>query len=176
LSAEIFMPRKFIKRWLPDATTLRNTPGLKTLGYLFDNPSLFQLNRRSVALAFLVGLFLCYIPTPGQALLAAFGAVALRANLPVAVALVWVSNPFTLPFFVLSAYGAGAFFLGGSAIQLPDEFSLAWSLTVWKPFLLGSLIMAVLAGGSGYFLVNIIWRVSVQRRWMLRIRSRLSRH
>lgn len=167
------MQRKFIKRWLPDANTLRNTPGLKSLGYLFDNPNLFHLNRRSVALAFLVGLFFCYIPTPGQAFLAAFSAFLLRANLPIAVALVWVSNPLTLPFFVLTSYGAGAFLLGGGTIQLPDEITLAWTTTVWKPFLLGSFILAVVAGISGYLLVNIIWRVSVARRWGQRIRSRL---
>jgi uncharacterized protein len=167
------MPRKFIKRWLPDATTLRKTPGLKSLGHLFDNPSLFQQNRRSVALAFLVGLFFCYIPAPGQAFFAAFGAFALRANLPIAVALVWVSNPFTLPFFVLSSYGAGAFLLGGGAIELPEEITWAWTLTIWKPFFLGSFILAVAAGLSGYLLVNIIWRVSVGRRWGQRIRSRL---
>lgn len=166
------MPRKFFKRWLPDSTTLRNTPGLKSVAHLLDNPSLFQLNRRSVAVAFFVGLFFCYMPTPGQALLAALGAFSLRANLPISVALVWVSNPFTLPFFVLSAYGAGAFFLGGGSIQMPAEFNFDWFLTVWKPFLLGSLIMGTVAGAAGYLLVTIIWRVSVWRRWSTRLRSR----
>ena len=166
------MPRKFIKRWLPDADTLRKTPGLKSLGHVLDDPHLFHLNRRSVAVAFLVGLFFCYIPTPGQAFLAAFGALFLRGNLPIAVALVWVSNPFTLPFFVLTAYGAGAFVLGGGAIELPPAITWAWIKTIWQPFLLGSLIMAIIAGVAGYFLVNLLWRFSVARRWLRRTRER----
>ena len=35
----LFMPRKFIKRWLPDADTLRKTPGLKHLGYCVGRPT-----------------------------------------------------------------------------------------------------------------------------------------
>ncbi|HMW49342.1 MAG TPA: DUF2062 domain-containing protein [Cellvibrionaceae bacterium] len=166
------MPRKFIKRWLPDADTLRKTPGLKSLGHVLDDPHLFHLSRRSVAVAFLVGLFFCYIPTPGQAFLAAFGALVLRGNLPIAVALVWVSNPFTLPFFVLSAYGAGAFVLGGGAIELPESITWAWFKTIWQPFLLGSVIMGLVAGLAGYGAINLIWRVSVARRWVRRMRER----
>jgi uncharacterized protein (DUF2062 family) len=164
----LFMPRKFIKRWLPDADTLRKTPGLKHLGTVLDDPHLFHLSRRSVAVAFLVGLFFCYIPTPGQAFLAAFGALLLRGNLPIAVALVWVSNPFTLPFFVLTAYGAGAVVLGGGAIELPAAITWQWIKSIWQPFLLGSVIMGLIAGLAGFFAVNIIWRISVARRGVRR--------
>jgi uncharacterized protein len=166
------MPRKFIKRWLPDAQTLRKTPGLKSLGSILDNPNLFYLTRRSVSVAFFVGLFFCYMPTPGQAFLAAVSAYFLRGNLPIAVALVWISNPFTLPFFVLSAYGAGALVLGGGAIAVPEDISWLWVKTIWQPFLLGSLIMGLCTGVAGYFLINIIWRVSVARRWTKRLRAR----
>ncbi|HEY6529236.1 MAG TPA: DUF2062 domain-containing protein [Cellvibrionaceae bacterium] len=166
------MPRKFIKRWLPNSDTLRKTPGLKSLGHVLDNPNLFHLNRRSVAVAFLVGLFFCYMPTPGQAFLAAFGALILRGNLPIAVALVWISNPFTLPFFVLTAYSAGAFVLGGGTVTIPAEISLGWAKTIWKPFLFGSLIMGLVAGFGGYVAINVIWRISVGRRWAQRPRSR----
>ncbi len=170
------MPRKFIKRWIPDAETLRNTPGLKSLGHLLDDPNLFHLNRRSVSVAFLVGLFFCYMPTPGQAFLAAFGAFWLRGNLPIAVALVWVSNPFTLPFFVLTAYGAGALMLGTPALAMPEHITFEWLKTIWpsiwQPFILGSIIMGVLAGGLGYFAVQLGWRLSVARRWTRRQKIR----
>jgi uncharacterized protein (DUF2062 family) len=83
-----------------------------------------------------------------------------------------VSNPFTLPFFVLSAYGAGAFVLGGGAIELPASITWDWLKTIWQPFLLGSVIMAFIAGSLGYFAVNLIWRISVARRWVRRGRER----
>jgi uncharacterized protein len=168
----ILMPRKFIKRWLPDAQTLRNTPGLKSFGHWLEDPNLFHLNRRSVSIAFLVGLFFCYMPTPGQAFLAAFGAFWLRGNLPIAVALVWISNPFTLPFFVLSAYGAGALMLGSPSIHVPEAITWEWFKGIWQPFLLGSFIMGFLAGGGGYLAIQLVWRFSVARRWSRRQRQR----
>ncbi len=171
------MTKNFIRRWVPDAEKLSKTPGLGRLGNrLRDHPHLFHLNRHSVSYAFLVGLFFAYVPAPGQAFMAAAGAVILRANLPIALALVWISNPFTLPFFVLSAYSAGAFVLGAPAIELPNELSWHWVKSlgnlIW-PFAVGSFIMGAAAGLLGFMMVQGLWRWGVLRRWGQR-RQRLS--
>lgn len=167
------MLRKWLKRWTPDAGTLRSTPGLHFLGDWLDNPNLFHLNRRSVSLAFLVGLFFCYIPAPGQALMAAAGALMIRANLPISVALVWVSNPFTMPFFALSAYSAGAWMMGLPMVSVPEELSFAWFKTLWQPFLLGSVALGVVAGTLGYLLIQLFWRWNLLLRLRLRRKRRL---
>jgi uncharacterized protein (DUF2062 family) len=50
-----------------------------------------------------VGLFCAFIPVPFQMLLAAPSAIIFSANLPVSIALVWITNPITMPpiFFFL---------------------------------------------------------------------------
>lgn len=35
--------------------------------------------------------------------------------------------------------------------------------TIWKPFLVGSLIAGVTCSALGYFLVSTLWRLSVAR-------------
>ena len=69
--------------------------------------------------------------------------------------------------FVLTAYGAGAVVLGGGAIELPAAITWQWI----KPF--GSLFIGQRNYGpdcrpGGVFAVNIIWRISVARRWVRR--------
>ncbi|MCE9969096.1 DUF2062 domain-containing protein, partial [Aeromonas salmonicida] len=89
------MPKRIIKRWMPDQKTLKENKRLQLFGNLLLDNNLWHLNRRSAAGAFGVGLFMAWIPVPCQMLLAAGGAIACRVNLPLAVALVWLTNPIT---------------------------------------------------------------------------------
>ena len=84
---------------------------IKALGVLGDwvyASNLWHLNRYSASMAFFVGLFVAFMPIPGQVVVAAVLAVLLRCNLPLAVSLVFVTNPLTMaPVFYL-AYEIGA--------------------------------------------------------------------
>ena len=91
------MPRKFLRRFLPAAHQIRREGTLKVFGALLHNPNLWHLNRNSVAGAVSVGLFIAFVPAPGQMVLAAAAAIAVGRNLPIAVLMVWVSNPLTMP-------------------------------------------------------------------------------
>jgi uncharacterized protein (DUF2062 family) len=66
---------------------------LRPLGEWIYEPKLWHISRTSTAMAFAIGLFGAMIPIPGQVFLAAFLAIRLGANLPLSVALVWVTNP-----------------------------------------------------------------------------------
>ena len=57
---------------------------------------LWGFKRTSVARGCAIGLFCCMIPMPLQMLLAAAIALVWKANIPLSVALVWVSNPLTM--------------------------------------------------------------------------------
>ena len=65
------MPKKLFKRLAPDAAIIQNHPSLAFLGKLLQDPYLFHLNRRSVPLACLVGVFCAFLPLPAQMAIAA---------------------------------------------------------------------------------------------------------
>ena len=166
------MPRKLFKRWLPDPKKIRETPGLRFLGTLLHDPNLFHLNRHSVSVAFFVGLFVCFLPTPGQMALAALGALLFRCNLPIAVALIWISNPLTFPVIFYAAYKVGARVLGRPHGHFTFELSWDWLtsgfVAIWEPLLLGCLMFGVFFGAAGYLLIQWFWRWHVADRWKQR--------
>ncbi|HSG90689.1 MAG TPA: DUF2062 domain-containing protein [Pseudomonadales bacterium] len=132
-------------------------------------PDLWHLNRRSVSTAFAVGLFLGFFPVPGQMVIAAAAALWLRCNLPLSVALVWISNPVTIPPLFFFAYKLGAWVL-----QVPPEVThlpLSWDWllaraeAIWAPLLVGSLICGLVAALIGFTTVHVLWRWHVVQRW-----------
>lgn len=163
------MPRKTFKRWLPTPHKVRNTRALKFLGTLLHDPNLFHLNRHSVSVAFFVGLFIAFLPIPAQIPLAAAGALLFRCNLPIAVALVWVSNPLTFPFIFIACYKLGARILQIPEREFDFEFNLEWFhsefLGFWQPLLLGSVLASLFFGCSGYVIMQWTWRWYVVKRW-----------
>lgn len=118
------MPRHFIKKFLPSHEVIKRQKALKIFGNLLYNPNLWCLNRRSASGAFAVGLFMAFVPLPSQMLMAAGLAIMFGVNLPLSVALVWVSNPVTMPVLFYGAYRLGAWVL-----HSPDagfHFELTW--------------------------------------------------
>ena len=98
------MPKKFIRRFLPSHQSIKQNKALKIFGSVLHEPNLWHLNRRSAAGAFGIGLFFAFWPVPFQMWLSAGLAIPFRVNLPLSVATVWVTNPFTIPPIF---YGAG---------------------------------------------------------------------
>jgi uncharacterized protein (DUF2062 family) len=163
------MPRKFLKRYLPSPADLTAQRSLGMFGRRLADPDLWHLNRRSVSTAAAVGLFLAFFPVPGQMIFAVLAALRLRCNLPLSFALVWITNPLTMPPILFFAYKLGAWVL-----DIPptvDAFALSWDWLVarvdalWAPLLVGSLICAVTASALGWSVVQLVWRVSVVQRW-----------
>jgi hypothetical protein len=180
------MPRKFFRKYLPDAATVRANKYVALFGSLLRHPNLWHLNRDSVAGAVAIGLFSGLVPGPLQMLTALVLAVPLRRNLPVALLTTLYTNPFTIvPLYVL-AYGYGNLLLGGSAGALPVEpFVMNWSdwggslraLAAWmlelgKPLLVGLIALALTFAAAGYALVQVAWRAYVVLAWRARKRRR----
>ena len=105
------MPKKFIKRHAPDKEAIRDHKYMRIFGKLLYDPNLWHLNRRSVSGAFAVGLFWAFIPIPFQMVTAAATAIPARVNLPISVALVWITNPITMPPMFYSTYRVGTWIL-----------------------------------------------------------------
>ena len=91
------MPRKTIRRFLPDMSELLNRPSLGWIRSLPQDPNLLHLNRHSVSLAVFIGIFCAFVPIPIQTLMVIAMCFWQGANLPLAMVIIWMSNPLTIP-------------------------------------------------------------------------------
>ncbi len=170
------MARKLIKRYLPDGDKVTKNWLLRLLGPVLFDPLLWHVHRRNVAKGVAIGLFYGFMPLPVQMFLAAVTALIVRANLPISLALVWISNPITIPPMLFFVYKVGSWLIGPPV----DAHHFAWSLTaiakevalVWKQVAVGSLVCGAMAAVVGYFVFRLFWRVWVVHHWRWRCRQR----
>lgn len=167
------------KKFLPERKHLTEHKTLKIFGTLIHNPNLWHLNRYSVARAFSVGLFCAWIPVPFQMVLAAGFAILFHSNLPLSVALVWLTNPATMTPLFYFAYKMGAIILSIPPIPIKFELSYDWIvstlLKIWEPFLLGCLICGITSAIIGNVAIRLIWRYFTVKHWHNRHERRLAR-
>lgn len=163
------MPKKFLRRYLPTPKTVRENPALRPVSKWLNNPEIWHLHRRSVSGAAFIGLFCAFLPIPGQMLVAAILAVASRCNLPLSLALVWITNPLTIPPMFYFAYRLGAWLLGIDVAVAGIELSWSWWMSnlgnIGYPLLFGSLVCGWVCGLTGMVIVRVLWRMHVLRRW-----------
>ncbi|MFT6916376.1 MAG: hypothetical protein ACJAWL_002711 [Motiliproteus sp.] len=166
------MPRRFIKRYLPNEATIKAHPSLKRLGSALHNPNLWHLNRTSVSLAFLVGVFCAFLPIPLQMLVAALLAIMIHSNLPISVGLVWITNPLTMPPIFYFAYRLGSWLLGGNVHSIEFTMTLEWITSelslIWGPLLLGLLVCGLFFAMLSFLTVRWMWAWHVGKIWRLR--------
>jgi uncharacterized protein (DUF2062 family) len=87
-------------------------------------------------------------------------------NALLAIALVWITNPITMPFIYYIEYITGNFLLmQESTLQI--ELTIEWFQThlddIFIALYVGAFFYSVVFGALGYFLTNILWRSSVKR-------------
>ena len=162
--------RRHLRRVVPGAGEIRRHAFLRRVfGKLLFDIELWHLNRASVAGAVSVGLFMAWVPVPFQMILAAGAAISIRCNLPVAVALVWISNPVTAAPMYYGAYELGGWLLDVPPVDLRIDISLQWLLhelgRVWEPFLLGCFVIGIASAILGHVAVRLVWRAHVMVSW-----------
>ncbi|WPL17023.1 hypothetical protein Thiowin_02008 [Thiorhodovibrio winogradskyi] len=169
--------KDWLQRRLPDPGSLLKHRALRGVAHLLREPRLWVLNRHSVAGAFALGFFILYLPPFGQPFYAAFGAVKLRVNLPIAFSLVWLSNPLTIPPMFYFAYLVGSLLLLRPILPFEFSFWLDWHnwLGILGPVLLGSLVCATLGALVAYWTVQGLWRWNLVRRLKARRQARYGR-
>jgi uncharacterized protein (DUF2062 family) len=173
------MPKRTLKQLLPPPARIREIKALGILGEWIYQGNLWHINRYSASMAFFIGLFVAFVPLPGQMLIAAVLAILVRCNLPLAVSLVWITNPLTMPAFYYLAYRVGALLIGVPVKFVHFELSWDWVsgtlVAIWEPFLLGCLICGLFFGSMGYFVMNMAWRWRVAHHWHQRKVQRQAR-
>jgi uncharacterized protein len=187
--SRLTVPRKFFRKYLPDAEAVRSRRLVAVFGRRLQHPNLWHLNRRSVPGAIAIGLFAGLVPGPLQILTALLLAVPLKKNIPVAFVTTFYTNPLTIVPLYLLAYQYGALILGldrSAAAVTPFEMDwsdwfgsmlgmLDWTLALGKPLALGLVALALTLAAVGYFAVRIGWRVHVTMAWRSRSRRRKMR-
>ena len=157
---------------MPDHQSIKDNKYLKIFGRLLHNPHLWHLNRHSVAKAFAIGLFFAFMPVPFQMVLAAGVAILIHGNLPLAIALVWLSNPLTIPAIFYACYIVGTWILGAPEQAFKFEANWQWFVdsmsTIGPAFFLGCGVLAVIFSILGYFCIQGLWRYSVIKAWQKR--------
>ena len=166
------MPRKIIRRFLPDLKSLLDQRSLRWLGSLSHDPNLLHLNRHSVSLAVFIGIFCAFIPLPIQTLLAIAMCFWLGANLPLAMIIIWISNPLTIPPMFFLTYKLGSYILNTQVSGFSVDLSWQWfselGSDILLPLFLGSFISGTVLGLIGYFFILSLWRWQVIKNWEIR--------
>lgn len=163
------MPKQFLSQYLPKPKAVREHPALRPVSRWLHRPEIWHLHRRSVAGAAFIGFFCAFLPIPFQMVVAAALAIGARCNLPMSVALVWITNPITIPPIFYFAYRLGAWLLDMEIEVKTIELSWSWLGdhigTIGYPLVFGSLVCGWVSGVTAMVFVRIAWRLHVISRW-----------
>ena len=168
------MAKKILRKFLPHPDVIIHNRWIKLLGPRLQDPSLWHINRRSASLAFALGIFCAFIPVPFQMVIAAAGSIFMRVNILIAVPVVWISNPITIPPMFYFCYLVGVAMLGHHPEPFDFELSFAWLIdglaAIWQPFLLGCLTVGLVAALASFLLIRILWHLHILNHIKMRAR------
>lgn len=171
---------RFMVRHAPSRDEVMESRWLRPFGERVKRSDLWRFTRRSVPRGVFAGLFVgIFLMVPGlQIVGAALMSIPMRANIPIAAAMTFLSNPATTPFFLIAAIEVGnrmGFHADLAAFeQLMTSHA---SVGTWLRWLLSDAAPAILSGlfviGLGVALVGYIvslvgWRWWVGRKWRQR--------
>ena len=125
-----------------------------------------SINRKSISRGVLIGLFWGFIPMPMQMLAVVATTPFFKFNVPIAISMVWLSNPITMPFMYYMEYQTGNFILGNKGLD-NIELTLNWFRDNWDniltPLYVGTIPYSTVVSLIIYFIINNLWINSIQK-------------
>ncbi len=122
-------------------------------------------NRKMISKGVLIGIFIAFIPMPMQMALVLAVVPFTKFNVPIALAMCWLSNPFTMPPMYYMEYLTGSFFLG-TEVE-PVELTLDWFSNnihnIFIPLYFGTAFYSIFGSITAYWAVNHFWKKSVKK-------------
>jgi len=122
-------------------------------------------NRKMVSRAVFLGIFIAFIPMPMQMAAVLAFMPFFKFNVPIGLAMCWLSNPITMPPMYYMEYLTGSFLL--NIKPQPVELTLAWfgdNLDkIFIPLYFGTAVYSVFGSLLAYWIVNYFWRGSVEK-------------
>ncbi len=151
---------------LPKREELAQQPWLAPIADRILDRKLWTAQHESVARGVAIGTFWAFVIPFAQIIFAAAHCVWWRANIPVAAAITFITNPITVGFWLYLAYEVGSFFIEAPPpAKLSDGGSvLQWLSSIGWPAVLGMGMFAVGGAVAGYLLVKLAWRLNVWRK------------
>lgn len=181
-----------VKRWfsarfprMPKRDEMAENRWLAPVSGTIKRSELWRFTRRSVPRGIALGIFAAFIIPLGQTLLAVVLALPSRANLPLAAVTTLVTNPVTLPFWLLIANKVGHFTLKIDAVTTgaaAESMRSGWvqELAQWAEVAgvtaFGFVVLAVVGAALGYLVAGFFWRFVVARKWGRRMRKSRTPH
>jgi hypothetical protein len=169
-----------IRKNMPSREEMAQNKYLRPIAHRFLSPELWRFTRRSVPRGIALGLFTAFIVPVGQIFLAAFLALPTRANVPLAALATFITNPFTLPFWLFVANRVGALTLNMEAATtdvLNHVFASGdWSIVFEAAEIagvttFGFIVLAIVSAAIGYLFAGFAWRFIISRKRARRIRA-----
>ena len=163
----------WMRKHMPEREAMARNRWLAPIAHRFLSPELWRFTRRSVPRGIALGLFCAFLVPVGQIFLAAFLALPARANVPLATLATFITNPFTVPFWIAIAKVVGeitlridpaAVAVASSELQGDSGSWVAWLFETAGVIAFGFLVLAVATAVVGYVLSGFVWRLMVVRR------------
>lgn len=131
---------------------------------LFDH-RLWKPERKTLAAGLALGLFVGLLPTYWvQILIAVALAFVLKVNITAGVVGTAITNPFTTLPIVGLQYKIGVWLVGPTDPKAVEQYHgiLKVLFSHGKPYLVGSLITALVGALMGYLVVILFWKAGTQ--------------
>ena len=172
-----------IRRNMPTREQLEKNRFVRPFAHRVLRSELWRFTRRSVPRGVALGLLVGIIVPFAQIVFAALLSATVRANVPVAALMTFVTNPATTPAIWIAAYWVGHWLLRADAATMVAPVSTAIEQTDLQRFLewltqagyetaFGLVVIAVVSDALSYVLSGWIWRAMVARKWSRRLRNR----
>ena len=136
---------------------------------------LWRFTRRSVPRGVALGIVVGIMVPVAQIVFAAILSMSVRANVPLAALMTFLTNPFTTPLLWAFSYQVGKWMLRAdpamtlgpydALLQVHDFWSgLHWITDEGKYLVFGLLVVSAVAGAIGYLVSSYIWNATIRRR------------
>lgn len=168
---------------MPTRDSVEESRVLRPVAHRVLDPALWRFTRRSVPRGVALGVVTGFLLPVGQIAVAALFALPFRANVPVAAATTFITNPVTTPLLWLAAFRVGTWMLQTDVPMVTQPVSeaatgwLQWA-TGWLEWLwaqgpafgVGLLTITASAALVGYAGSSLGWRWWITHKWRRRRR------
>ena len=165
---------------MPTRESLESNRLLRPVAHRVLAPELWRFTRRSVPRGVALGIVTGILFPVAQIAFSAVLALPLRANIPVAAAMTFITNPFTTPPLWVAAYWIGKWVLHidkavpGQPINdavAANAGWLHWIVSEAGPAtIVGLFVITIVGAVLGYVISALGWRLWIANKWRTRHR------